>query len=241
MVQSRRDFLFGSAAIAGTAIFAPRSTASGLLQGAHSATLPAPAATESVAASAVLPGPVSPAGIRPALYAAAVSALQRHGGRVIRDRMAVVDFAAPSSDPRFHIVDIASGNAQSFLVAHGSGSDPDHSGWVERFSNQPGSNASSEGAFLTGDYYFGKHGRSQKLLGLDPSNSNALIRAIVVHGAWYSEPGILSATGKLGRSQGCFAVGDSEISKVFGLLGPGRMIYAAKLENSASQINPLPV
>lgn len=168
--------------------------------------------------------------------------MQRHAGRVDRNRLGIVDFAAPSSDPRFHIVDIASGITRSFLVAHGSGSDPDHSGWLERFSNQPGSNASSEGAFLTGDYYYGRHGRSQKLHGLDPSNSNALMRAIVVHGAWYSEATMLSAHGKLGRSQGCFAVGDSQISSVFGLLGPGRMIYAAKLENPAVQsVGQLPV
>ncbi len=29
------------------------------------------------------------------------------------------------------------------------------------------------------------HGRSMRLEGLDPTNSNALSRAIVVHGAWY--------------------------------------------------------
>lgn len=185
-----------------------------------------------------LPQPAAPAGIRPALYASAISALQRHSGRIIRDRVAIVDFAAPSSEPRFHIVDIASGNARSFLVAHGSGSDPDHSGWLERFSNQPGSNASSEGAFLTGDYYYGKHGRSQKLYGLDQSNSNALMRAIVVHGAWYAEAGVLSAHGKLGRSQGCFAFGDSQINNVFGQLGTGRMIYAAKLQSPVGPIIP---
>ncbi|MET0587891.1 MAG: murein L,D-transpeptidase catalytic domain family protein [Novosphingobium sp.] len=187
-----------------------------------------------------LPQPAAPAGIRPALYASAISALQRHSGRMIRDRVAIVDFAAPSSEPRFHIVDIASGNARSFLVAHGSGSDPDHSGWLERFSNQPGSNASSEGAFLTGDYYYGKHGRSQKLYGLDQSNSNALMRAIVVHGAWYAEAGVLSAHGKLGRSQGCFAFGDSQINNVFGQLGTGRMIYAAKLQSPVGPIIPPP-
>ena len=232
MVQNRRNFLVGSAALAGTAMFSPRSTAIGMMPDAHGIGSP-PVGSP----AAALPRPASPAGIRPDLYSAAIAALQRHGGRVGRDRVAIVDFSAPSSDPRFHIVDVASGTARSFLVAHGSGSDPDHSGWLERFSNQPGSNASSEGAFLTGDYYYGKHGRSQKLHGLDPSNSNALSRAIVVHGAWYSEPGVLSAHGKLGRSQGCFAVGDSQIGTVFGQLGPGRMIYAAKLASQPAQIS----
>lgn len=232
MVQNRRNFLFGSAALAGTTIFSSRSTAVGMMPDTHGIGAPLPSSP-----AMVRPEPASPAGIPPDLYSAAIAALQRHNGRVSRDRMAIVDFAAPSSEQRFHIVDIASGITRSFLVAHGSGSDPDHSGWLERFSNRPGSNASSEGAFLTGDYYYGKHGRSQKLHGLDPSNNNALMRAIVVHGAWYSEPGVLSAHGKLGRSQGCFAVGDSQIGTVFGQLGPGRMIYAAKLQSPQGQVS----
>ena len=33
--------------------------------------------------------------------------------------------------------------------------------------------------------HLGAHGRSMRLEGLDPTNSNALSREIVVHGAWY--------------------------------------------------------
>ena len=64
------------------------------------------------------------------------------------------------------------------MIAHGSGSDPAHTGWLQRFSNVPDSFASSEGAYLASDYYVGKHGRSQRLAGLDATNSNALDRAI---------------------------------------------------------------
>ncbi|MET0366185.1 MAG: murein L,D-transpeptidase catalytic domain family protein [Sphingobium sp.] len=167
--------------------------------------------------------------IRPALLASALAALQRHGSALDRrDRIAIADFAAPSSDKRFHFLNLEDGRAMSLLVAHGSGSDPDHSGWVERFSNVFGSNASSEGAFATRDYYVGKHGRSQRIVGLDPTNSNALERALVVHGAWYAEAAMLETHGKLGRSQGCFAVGDGDLETAFAHLGPGRMIYAAK-------------
>ena len=35
--------------------------------------------------------------------------------------------------------------------------------------------------------------------------------------------------GMLGRSQGCFAVGDADLAEVFERLGPGRLIYAAKV------------
>ena len=69
-----------------------------------------------------------------------------------RDLIGIVDFAAPSHVPRFHIVDTARQHAvSSLLVAHGRGSDPANSGWVARLSNKPGSNASCEGSFLTGD------------------------------------------------------------------------------------------
>ena len=100
---------------------------------------------------------------------------------------------------------------------------------LQRFSNDPGSNASSEGAFLTADYYMGKHGRSQRLIGLDPTNDRALERAVVVHAAWYVGEDMVRQHGMLGRSQGCFAVSEGDLDRVFDRLGPDRMIYAAKV------------
>lgn len=168
--------------------------------------------------------------VRPELFRKAMAALQRHDGRIAhRDRIAIADFNAPSGRPRFHFVDMASGATTTLLVAHGSGSDPAHTGWLQRFSNQDGSNATSEGAYVTANYYVGKHGRSQRLIGLDPSNSNALPRAIVIHGAWYANPEMLRTHKQLGRSQGCFAVGERDLAQVFARLGEGRMIYAAKV------------
>jgi L,D-transpeptidase catalytic domain len=147
----------------------------------------------------------------------------------LQDVVGLADYSHPSSMPRFHLVGMRSGNVDSFLVSHGRGSDPGHSGWVRRFSNQPGSNASSEGAYLTGDYYSGKHGRSMRLVGLDPSNSNAERRAIVVHGAWYVGPDMLRRHGQLGRSEGCFAFAESEIDTILRRLGPGRLLLSTKL------------
>lgn len=170
----------------------------------------------------------SPRVVRPDLLRRAMASLDAHGRRVKRDRMAIVDFSAKSSDARFHFIDIASGRSTSARVCHGSGSDPAHTGWLQRFSNVHGSNATSEGAYATADYYYGKHGRSQRLHGLDHTNSNALERAIVIHGAWYANPDVLRTRGVLGRSQGCFAFAEDELASVFDRLGPGRLIYAAK-------------
>lgn len=173
--------------------------------------------------------PRSPLGIRPELFKKAIAALDRHSGKVpSHDRIAIADFSMPSSRPRLYLVNLGRGEVETFLVSHGIGSDPEHTGLLHRFSNEVNSEATCEGAFLTSDYYVGKHGDSQRLLGLDPTNNNAMDRAIVVHSAWYANADMIGKHGKLGRSQGCFAVGQNELAKVFERLGPGRMIYSAK-------------
>ena len=165
--------------------------------------------------------------IDPSLLRRALDALQQHHDSIsYRDFMGVADFSLPSSAPRFHLVNLADGTVRSHLVAHGRGSDPTHTGWLERFSNEPRSNATSAGAYRTGSPYLGAHGRSMRLEGLDPTNSNALSRAIVVHGAWYVNEEMIGHSGMLGRSQGCFAVADSSLPEIMARLGPGRLIYA---------------
>ena len=114
-------------------------------------------------------------------------------------------------------------------MAHGRGSDPDHSGYLERFSNQPGSYATSKGTYTTADYYDGKYGLSMRVDGLDWTNSNAMSRAIVIHNAWYAEPEMIALHGKLGRSEGCFAMSRKSQWDVMRKLAGGRMIYAEKV------------
>ncbi|MBS0333527.1 MAG: murein L,D-transpeptidase catalytic domain family protein [Proteobacteria bacterium] len=190
------------------------------LAGAGLATVAAPA----------LAGPVRARAREAAVIAAARAGLQRAGGLVTHaDLVGVADFSRPSSAPRLHLVDVANGRIESLLVAHGRGSDPSHSGWVKSFSNAPGSAATSEGCYLTGGYYIGEHGRSMRLRGLDPTNSNAEARAIVVHAAWYVGPEMVKAHGMLGRSEGCLAVSRADLPHVLQRLGPGRLIVARKL------------
>jgi hypothetical protein len=174
--------------------------------------------------------PAAPWGVNPALFQRARAALDMHRYQVRpRDFIGIVDFSKASSEARFHVVDLMNGRVESFRVAHGSGSDPDHSGFLEHFSNRPGSEATSNGTYTTGDYYHGKYGLSMKVRGLDWTNSNAESRAIVIHNAWYAEPEIVARTGKLGRSQGCFAFSREDQWSVMRKLAGGRMIYADKL------------
>jgi len=156
--------------------------------------------------------------------------LERHRGSIAhRDFIGVADFSLPSRTARFHLVSLADGSVRSRLVAHGRGSDPAHTGWLERFSNEPHSNATSAGAYRTGSLYVGAHGHSIHLDGLDSTNSNAASRAIVVHGAWYVSETMIDHAGMLGRSQGCLAVANSSLGEIIATLGPGRLIYADRV------------
>ncbi|SFG27014.1 L,D-transpeptidase catalytic domain [Novosphingobium sp. CF614] len=169
-------------------------------------------------------------GDRPALLPRAMAALDTHAFHIRnRDLMGLVDFTEPSALPRFHVVDIGNGRVlATHLVAHGRGSDPGNTGWLDRFSNRPGSNASCRGSFLTAGTYYGKHGRSGRLNGLDPENSNAASRAIVIHAADYVSLGMALLQGRIGRSLGCFAVPDRNVAEVLQQLGEGRLLFAWK-------------
>jgi len=189
-------------------------------------------ASAAVTAGAILSGRVAAETVRPSgtdsLIARANAALDSHAGAIInRDLVGIADFSRSSSTTRFHILDLRNARIESYLVAHGRGSDPAHTGWLQRFSNLPGSEATSQGAFLTKDVYFGAHGRSRRLAGLDPENNQAEPRGIVVHGAWYVNQE-LAAKGAIGRSQGCFAFEQSQVGQIIDRLGPGRLILATK-------------
>ncbi|MFA7439882.1 MAG: murein L,D-transpeptidase catalytic domain family protein [Sphingomonadaceae bacterium] len=192
------------------------------LTAGFTATLAVPARARAVPATVRAPD-------APPLLAAARAAMERHAQHIRHtNQLVIADFSLPSHRPRLSLVDLAGGKVRTLLVTHGRGSDPKHSGWVERFSNVPGSNASSDGAYVAGPEYFGKHGRSQRLVGLDPTNNNAEARAIVVHAAWYAGPDMIEKHGKLGRSEGCFAVSEADLSQFMAILQPGTLLFAGK-------------
>ena len=156
--------------------------------------------------------------------------MERNRARLWRtDLVGVADFALPSSLPRFHFADLEKGTVRSFLVAHGRGSDPEHDGFLKVFSNEEGSNATSRGAFVTNEWYKGKYGTSIRLVGVDAENSHALERAIVMHPAWYANPAMLDKWGKLGRSDGCFAMGEADFNEALWHLSGGRLLYADRI------------
>jgi hypothetical protein len=158
-----------------------------------------------------------------------------------RDIVGIADYGLHSAKPRFHFVNLDRGEVQSYHVSHGQGSDRQHDGWLKQFSNTEGSNATSRGAYVTWEWYKGRYGTSVRLGGLDDTNDAALRRYIVMHRADYAEASHLEKYGRLGRSNGCFAMGEEQFRIALMHLSGGRLLFADSLglEEDGS-IQPLP-
>lgn len=135
--------------------------------------------------------------------------------------MVIIDMGMHSSKKRFFLIGMDSGNVDTTVVAHGSGSDPDNDGKATRFSDTNDSHMTSIGYYKTAETYTGSHGFSLKLDGLSKSNDTARARAVVMHGASYVAPG----KSKQGRSWGCPAVANNEKDDLIRKLRGGALLY----------------
>lgn len=119
--------------------------------------------------------------------------------------LTVVDFTKSSNEKRLWVLDLNNRQVlHNTYVAHGR-----NSGNVQAqaFSNEHKSFMSSVGFYVTDEVYYGKHGKSLRLDGMDEAfNSNARDRAVVMHGAEYATENFIKQYGRLGRSLGCPAV-----------------------------------
>lgn len=157
------------------------------------------------------------------LLAEALRAKADASSEIKNDRyFSVIDYRAPSNVPRYFLIDTKDMSAEALLVAHGKGSDPDHDGMADAFSNIEGSKMTSLGAFVTGQTYYGMHGLSLKLKGLSPQNDLAERRLIVIHGADYVSPN----RRLLGRSWGCPALERNDAERIIPLIKGGSFLYA---------------
>ncbi len=138
--------------------------------------------------------------------------------------LTVIDFTKSSREKRLWIIDLKSKKVlYNTLVAHGRNTGEAKAVY---FSNKPNSNMSSMGFYLTNRTYFGKHGLSLKLDGMDKKyNSNAMERAIVVHGADYVSEDFIKQYGRLGRSLGCPAVPRAVSKQVIELIKDNTLLY----------------
>ena len=163
----------------------------------------------------------------PQVLTAAVSAMECAvaGGVDPAERLAVIDFSLPSTEQRLWIFDLLEQRlVLQDLVAHGQGSGDN---LASRFSNIEGSHQSSIGLFRTQESYFGRHGYSLRMDGLEPGfNDLARQRAIVIHSADYVDPSWISRHGRIGRSHGCPAVRPEVGDMVVDSLKGGQFMFS---------------
>ena len=168
----------------------------------------------------------------------------KKAGKISGDKsvISVVDFTKSSKDTRFWIIDIKSKRVLfKTLIAHGRNTGDD---MPVNFSNKPNSFMSSVGFYKTGQTYFGKHGLSLKLHGLDKNfNSNAEARAVVMHGADYVSQDFVRRVGRLGRSLGCPAVPDALKEDIIATIKNNTCLYIhGNVDNYNSQfLNATPI
>jgi L,D-transpeptidase catalytic domain len=146
-------------------------------------------------------------------------------GKLNNDQLlSIVDFSLPSSRKRLFIIDMKNNTmVYNTYVAHGRNSGKE---MAHEFSNQPESNKSSLGFYVTGDTYIGKHGFSLRLLGEEKGiNDNANSRAIVMHSAPYVSEAAIKMQGFIGRSLGCPALPENIYKPIIEKIKNGSCLF----------------
>lgn len=149
----------------------------------------------------------------------------RREGLDNKQLLTVIDFTKPSTAKRLWIFNIRDGRMlMNTWVTHGR-----NSGglYANSFSNTPGSLKSSLGVFITDEPFSGEHGIALPMHGLEPGiNNNAYNRAIEFHGAWYVNRQTIQEYGQIGRSWGCTAVSQNEISPLVNTIKDNTLVFA---------------
>jgi hypothetical protein len=163
----------------------------------------------------------------PSVLALALHARQCAAGADVAtgSALGVIDYSRPSTQPRLWVFDLERPRLlYSEYVAHGRGSGEN---FPRHFSNDDGSLQSSLGLFRTAETYVGDNGYSLRLDGLEPGiNDHARARALVMHGAWYVDPLLASAQGRIGRSLGCPALRPAIARPLIDALKQGQLLFA---------------
>ena len=138
--------------------------------------------------------------------------------------LSIVDFSQASSKKRLYIIDLINKKVLfNTYVSHGRNSGRE---MANQFSNEPESNKSSLGFYVTGDTYIGKHGFSMRLLGEEKGiNDNANSRAIVMHSASYVSEGAIRMQGFAGRSLGCPALPENMYKPIIETIKNGSCLF----------------
>jgi len=138
--------------------------------------------------------------------------------------LSICDFSQSSRNKRLYVIDLDQRRVLiNTYVAHGRNSGTE---FAYSFSNSTRSHKSSLGFYVTENTYFGDHGLSLKIIGLERGfNDRANGRAIVVHGSDYVGEDYLNGNHMLGRSFGCPAVPSSESDAIIETIKEGSCFF----------------
>jgi hypothetical protein len=158
------------------------------------------------------------------IFKLALTGMEKITGIQNKKLITIIDFSKSSDVERFFVIDLE--NKKTLfrtLVAHGRNSGEEK---AESFSNDAESLKSCLGFFLTAETYYGKHGYSLSLDGLESGiNDNARTRLIVIHGAEYVSRDYIKKYGRLGRSWGCPALPSSISKDVIDKISGGTCLF----------------
>ena len=153
-----------------------------------------------------------------------------HPERVRKPYLYFVDYGLSNSTARGYVFDMETLALIDgpFTVAHGRGSSRGRNGVPNRFSNRPGSAATSLGLYVTQETYgFVGHagGGTYRSVGLrlqgvsGDFNDAARARGVVAHGAPY-----MSAR-DAGRSEGCPALEEHRAQRLLPMIANGSLVF----------------
>ncbi len=154
--------------------------------------------------------------------------------------LTVIDFSMSSNEERLWIIDVDNMKVvHQSLVSHGQNSGEL---FATKFSNTPSSYQSSLGFYVTGNIYYGRHGMSLYLDGMEEGiNDKARQRTIVMHSADYVSYDFIQRNGRLGRSHGCPAIPQVDHERIIRELAGGSCLYIYHPEKHYHQKTKLQV
>ena len=164
-------------------------------------------------------------GLRSAVYEDAIHAWEVavRKGETKRSLLTIIDYTLPTDQHRLWVIDIDESQLLfAERVAHGKNSGRNA---MTSWSNVEGSKETSIGVALTAEIYWGKHGKSLRLDGLETEfNNHNRQRAIVLHGASYVSDEFAKTYGRVGNSWGCPAVSDEVSGALIDSIQGGSLI-----------------
>ncbi len=175
-------------------------------------------------------------GVPAKALADALKMLEKNPRGAIKNKryVAIADYTKHSSQKRFFLLDMRTGEVKKTIMSHGRGSESRNgSGFADRFGNRKESKMTPAGFHVTSKIGYGPHVRSRMVVmkGIEPGlNDQSAGRGILLHttnirGKRYATYEFLKAHGWLGRSSGCIAVPPEDLEEILGKIEGGALIY----------------